>query len=165
MKETIVALYHSPGAAYSSIGCLLENQFPISAIGLILHPLEDSFFLQPGLSQWAQQMDGLMIAPVAEIDRIVAAGTLADALSARPEIVAPSLRETLIAIGIPKHYAEFYLEALLHGSALVALTTESENIKAGVVILRRFNPVDVEQQLAVVREQHRLQVDSLYQTL
>jgi hypothetical protein len=79
-------------------------------------------------------------------------GTAGAAVGAVAGAVTGGLTASLINLGVPEEYAEYYTESVRRGGALVSVMAEGDDITDAMNILQRHHPVDVKRRAESWRE-------------
>ena len=79
-------------------------------------------------------------------------GTAGAAVGAVAGAVTGGLTASLINLGVPEEYAEYYTESVRRGGALVTVVAEGDDATDAMNILERHHPVDVKRRAESWRE-------------
>jgi uncharacterized protein (TIGR02271 family) len=104
---------------------------------------------------------GLGALAIPGLGPVLAAGPLAAAISALVGAgagavaggVAGGLLGALVDMGVPEEEAGYYAEGVRRGGALLTVEADDQNVDRVSGILRRYNPVDINQRAATWRQQ------------
>lgn len=96
---------------------------------------------------------GLSLIPIPGIGPIIAAGPLASAMAgAGIGAVVGGLIGGLTSIGVDEEHAGYYAEGVRRGGSLLVVKTDSHMQSRVTQILKRHEPVDIEQRVSRWRE-------------
>ena len=96
---------------------------------------------------------GLSALTIPGLGPIIAAGPIASALvGAGIGAVAGGVIGALVDWGIPEEHAEYYAEGVRRGGTLVAVKADESQVNDISTIMRRYDPVDIEERSAQWRE-------------
>ena len=171
MTSTILATFDTVDEAHRAIQDLTDSGFKRSDIGLALHDkynAYDNIATDEDVSggegaSFGATIGGVLGAVVGlgaivipGIGPIVAAGPLAAALGAltgaavgaTTGTVTGGITASLLDLGVPEEEAHYYAESIRRGAALVSVTAHESDRERAASILRRHNPIDVDQRVA-----------------
>jgi hypothetical protein len=171
MTSTILATFDHVEDAHRAIQDLTDSGFKRSDIGLALHDkynaydrlaTEDDVSGGEGATFGATvggvlgAVVGLGAIVIPGIGPIVAAGPLAAALGAltgaavgaTTGAVTGGITASLLDMGVPEEEAHYYAESVRRGAALVSVTAHEVDRERAASILRRHNPIDIDQRVA-----------------
>lgn len=166
MSSTFFAVYDTLDQAQETIYDLIDAGFKREDIGLavidddgILHnEVEDAVTGADGAvfgAVWGMLV-GMATIPLVGVGVLAAAGGLAGLLSAGIGTAAGALTGGLVAslvkTGVPHQDAEFFVESLRRGGALVSVTAYDFDVERAKSILLNHAPVDMDSRLAEWRE-------------
>jgi hypothetical protein len=96
---------------------------------------------------------GLSALTIPGLGPVIAAGPIASALvGAGIGAVAGGVIGALVDWGIPEEHAEYYAEGVRRGGTLVAVKADENQVRDISTIMRRYDPVDIEERSAQWRE-------------
>lgn len=180
MKETIIALYDSLGTAEVVVQDLLDNAFDPSHINLVINDAERKYghlLDRSGVEQdvsggegagFGSMVGGLtgLIAGLAAITipgigPVIAAGPLAAvlggltgaAIGAGAGAITGGITASLVDMGIPEDASAGYAEFLRRGGTMVAVTVEEKNVPYVMDILKRHQPINLDERMAAWRQE------------
>ncbi|MFN8374778.1 MAG: hypothetical protein U0694_18100 [Anaerolineae bacterium] len=166
-SETVVALYDRMDNAQDAIVELVAAGFPRSEISLIARSAVGEYVREgveedvsggegAGFGAIVGGFTGLVVGlgtiVIPGIGPILAAGPLVAlmggvtgaAVGATVGAVTGGLTASLVNLGVPSEYADYYSESVRRGSILLTVNAVGEDARDAANILMRHHPVDVQ---------------------
>ena len=180
MKETIIALYDSLPTAEGVVQDLLDNAYDPSHINLVINDAErkyGQFLDRQGVDQDVSSSEGagfgsmiggltglvagLVAITIPGIGPVLAAGPLAAvlggltgaAIGAGAGAITGGITASLIDLGIPEDASAGYAEFLRRGGTMVAVTVEEKHVPFVTDILKRHQPINLDERLNAWRQE------------
>jgi hypothetical protein len=177
--KTVVGMFDDLGDARQAVSELKERGFRESEVSLVANASAEqyhNYFDQQGrytaeapadghggaetgagigasLGGLAGLLAGMSLITIPGIGPIIGAGPVASTLmGAVAGGLVGGLLGALVDMGVPEEHAGYYSEGVRRGGSLVIVKTNAAQVDQATQILKRFNPVDVEQRVSAWRQ-------------
>ncbi|MHB1293946.1 MAG: hypothetical protein ACYC4R_03015 [Anaerolineae bacterium] len=164
MTKTVIALYDKLGDAQSALQDLTDSGFSNRDISLMRrhegeerardmdrgNKAAEGAGIGAGIGAVLGGAGGLLVGlgllTIPGIGPVLAAGPLAAALAgAGVGAAGGALVGALVGLGVPEEQAQYYAEGVRRGGTLVAVKADSAMTEMATSVLRRHNPVNIDQ--------------------
>lgn len=182
MSEVVFALYDNVERAHRAINELVNNGFDSGDIGLVVSDPDKRHLeakaqteivytdenvtgsegagFGAAVGSFTGLVAGLVAITIPGVGPIIAAGPLAAvlggatgaAIGAVTGAVTGGVAASLINLGVPEEEAEYYMEAVRRGHALVTVNTSDATVERAIEILHRHNSIDIDHRVKQWRE-------------
>ncbi len=144
MTKTVIAIYDELASAYGAAKDLMDRGFPSQSISMLINDNASSH------EEAGQFLGGVKRLVVPGIGTVSVFGLLGGALQ---DTENSNILEALSRMGLPDEAAQAFAEGVRRGGTLLSLSAEDDEAAQAREMMDSHQPYDVNQRLAVWRQQ------------